>query len=121
MVERDEGYVLFGRVCTEGRTRSVVAAFGCESEARGAFLDLRLRAKEDQDWAELVAVGEAAGLRRLCWFGPAAAHAVPAVPTQRAASRTRLLWRLRPSHQRSGRPMGRPARSPGNWQYGSKG
>lgn len=95
MAERDERYVLVGGVHSGGRSRRVVAAFGCESEARTAFRELRLQAKDDQDWADLVAVGNAGKLRRVCWFGSATAGAAPAVRTVPAVRGRRWLWPLR--------------------------
>lgn len=92
MAEREERYVLVGGVHGGGRSGRVVAAFGCESEARTAFLELRLQAKHDQDWADLVAVGDEGKLRRLCWFGSAVAGAAPAARTVPAATGRRWLW-----------------------------
>jgi hypothetical protein len=100
VTELDDRYVLCGGVHRDGRRR-LVAAFGCEAEARNAFVALRLQSRDERDWAELVAVDGTGKLRRICWFGLEGAHSEQAVPTARAATGRRWLWPLRRSGQLS--------------------
>ena len=98
--EPDERYVLCGGVHSDGRRR-LVAAFGCESEARNAFVELRLQSRDQRDWAELVAVDDTGKLRRLCWFGGEGADAEHVAVTTPGPTGRRWLWSLRRSRQPS--------------------
>ena len=64
-------YLLFGgsQQGAVGGLRSLVGVFGTEAEGREAFRRLRLAARSDPGWGELVALDPSGRPKPLCWFG----------------------------------------------------
>lgn len=68
-VNRRRYQVVAGSSIRRGGRADLVGTFDDETRARAAFVALRLRAKDENDWGELAVVPDGGDARVLCWFG----------------------------------------------------